>query len=576
MLSNSVRPVPTLRAPRARFVNGLCLGLAPVVAVLAAALLGAVPAQLAAADGGDGFTPIFDGKSLPASGWDGDPRFWRVEDGAITAESTPENPAKQNTFIIWRQGEVDDFDLRLEFRISSGNSGIQFRSWEEAEKWSVGGYQADIEVGTKSTGSLFGERGGDRLAKALEGTPGSPATPRPGAHRGILAACGERALVGKDHKRHAEGKLGDPEDLLSSFKEKDWNDYRILARGNRIALEVNGRATAEFTDGDPAMARRSGVLALQLHSGRPMKVQFRNIRMKRLKLEGLKKIVFIAGRGSHGSDSHAHNPGCRYLAKCLNDALPDVLACTYRDGWPSDPTALDNADSIIIYCDGGDGHVILPHLEAVGKLMRQGVGLANLHYAVEVPKGKPGDLILEWTGGYFETYWSVNPFWIGKFKKFVEHPITRGVKPFTVEDEWYYHMRFPDGMKDVTAVLTDVPPDETRNGPDGPHSGNPTVRARKGMEEHVGWAIQRPDGGRGFGFTGGHIHWNWGNDGFRTLVLNGIAWTARVEVPPGGVPSKTPTVEELESFLDSPLPADFDRGRVRKLLEAWKAEPAAK
>jgi hypothetical protein len=144
------------------------------------------------------------------------------------------------------------------------------------------------------------------------------------------------------------------------------------------------------------------------------------------------------------------------------------------------------------------------------------------------------------------------------------------VKPFAIDDEWYYHMRFPEGMKGVTPVLTCVPPDATRKRPDGPHSNNPTVRAGKGMPEHVGWVRQRPDGGRGFGFTGGHWHWNWANDGFRTLVLNGIVWVAGLDVPAGGVKTKTPTLEELEANPDFPQPEGFDRDRIRAMIKSWK------
>jgi len=177
-----------------------------------------------------------------------------------------------------------------------------------------------------------------------------------------------------------------------------------------------------------------------------------------------------------------------------------------------------------------------------------------------------------WIGGYYETHWSVNPTWKAAFQEFPHHPVARGVVPFAIEDEWYYHMRFVDDMQDVTPVLSAVPPEATRQGPDGPHSGNPAVRARKGMAEHVAWARQRADGGRGFGFTGGHFHWNWAHDQFRKLVLNGIAWTAGIDLPAEGIVSKTPTLEELEANQDFPKPADFDEQSWRARIESWKAK----
>lgn len=285
-----------------------------------------------------------------------------------------------------------------------------------------------------------------------------------------------------------------------------------------------------------------------------------------------KKIVLIAGRASHGYFAHAHYAGCALLAKALNENMPGIEAVVVRNGWPQDPAVLDDAAAIVLFSDGGGGNPILPHLEHVQRLMDRGVGLALLHYAVEVPKEKAGKQFLDWTGGYFETFWSVNPFWTARFEHLPDHPITRGVKPFAIADEWYYHMRFRENMEGVAPILSAVPPDSTRERPDGPHSNNPTVRARKGMVEHVAWARQRPDGGRGFGFTGGHFHYNWAHDGFRTIVLNAIVWVAGLEVPPGGVPSKTPTWAELEANQDFPPPPQFDRKHVENLLEQWKRE----
>jgi type 1 glutamine amidotransferase len=225
----------------------------------------------------------------------------------------------------------------------------------------------------------------------------------------------------------------------------------------------------------------------------------------------------------------------------------------HSNGWPSDASELEGADAILIYSDGGGGHpAIKPErLKILGELMSKGVGFGALHYAVEVPKDKGGPEFLKWTGGYFETYWSVNPFWVAEFKSFPDHPITRGVKPFRIRDEWYYHMRFPEGMKNVTPILTAVPPDNTRGKPGAnePHGGNPAVQARRGEPEHVMWATERPDGGRGFGFTGGHSHVNWGDENFRKVVLNAILWSARAEVPENGVECEV-TAEQLKENLD--------------------------
>ena len=278
-----------------------------------------------------------------------------------------------------------------------------------------------------------------------------------------------------------------------------------------------------------------------------------------------RRIVFIADRPSHGFGQHEANAGCLLLARCLR-AVPGIETAVSRNGWPSDAGVLAGAASVVLFTNGGPGHPAAPHLDELEPLMRAGVGLAALHWGVGVEKGRPADSFLAWLGGYYETYWSVNPFWTACFASLPAHPVTRGVKPFALYDEWYYHMRFRPGMEGVTPLLTAVPPDSTRNGPDGPHSGNPAVRARKGMPEHVAWAFERPSGGRGFGFTGGHYHWAWGVDGFRQVVLNGICWTAGIEIPAGGISAPAPGFPELLENQDKPVPADFTREQAEAAI----------
>lgn len=509
--------------------------------LLLALLLAVGGGELTAAE--PGFRPIFDGQTLTGwRPWSGDEKFWRVEDGAIVAESTPENPCQHNTFLVWDLGEVDDFELRLKFRITgsnAANSGIQFRGIQRPDGHVIG-YQADIDRAGQWVGCLYDE-----------------------AQRGILATRGQKVVVDAQGQRQVE-QVADAAELFSHVQRDDWNDYTILARGNVITLAINGHKTVELIDNDPNGLDRSGLLALQLHSGPPMKVEFKDIQLKRLPLsDGWKKLVFVAGTPSHGYFAHEHNAGCLLLAGRLNAAAREhglpVIATVYRNGWPKDPTAMDNADCVVSYCDGGARHYLNDRLEDFDQLVQErGVGLVCIHYAVETTIGKCGEHFLKWIGGYFEPHWSVNPHWTARFTKLPEHPITRGVQPFEINDEWYYHMRFVEGMQGVTPILTDLPPRETLTRPDGPHSGNPHVRAAvlERMEpQHVAWAYERPQGkGRGFGFTGGHFHKNWADDNFRKIVLNAIVWAAGLDVPPEGVPSRTPTQEELEQNQDFPKP----------------------
>jgi putative membrane-bound dehydrogenase-like protein len=280
-----------------------------------------------------------------------------------------------------------------------------------------------------------------------------------------------------------------------------------------------------------------------------------------------KKIAFMAGRPSHGYGSHEHYAGCKLLAAAIERALPGYETVVYQNGWPEDPKAFQDADVVVMYCDGGGGHPVNQHLEQLDKLADEGVGVVCLHYGVEVPKGEPGDHFLKWIGGYFETHWSVNPHWEAEFTSFPDHPVSRGVEPFTINDEWYYHMRFRPEMKGVTPILTAIPPESTLSRPDGPHSGNPHVRAKAGQPQHVAWVAERENGGRGFGFTGGHFHWNWGDPNFRKVVLNAIAWTAHDEIPEDGVQIKPVTLTQLEANQDYDPPQNFDRRAIQTRLK---------
>jgi hypothetical protein len=264
------------------------------------------------------------------------------------------------------------------------------------------------------------------------------------------------------------------------------------------------------------------------------------------------KVVFISGKPSHGRLAHEHRAGNMLLAKALNESGLPVETVVLKDvGYPKDESVLDDASSIVIFCTGHGGHVLNRKLKEFDALMKKGKGVVMIHWATEAVKGDPADKFLEWMGGFCDLHWSVNPHWTPKFRP-REHDIWNGVKPFSVNDEWYYHMRFVKDLKGVTPILTDVPPASTLKRPDGARSGNPTVRkaVANGETQHVAWAYKRDDGGRGFGFTGGHVHMNWQNDDNRKLMLNAILWTAKVKIPKDGVPSKTPTKEEMHANLD--------------------------
>jgi len=274
-----------------------------------------------------------------------------------------------------------------------------------------------------------------------------------------------------------------------------------------------------------------------------------------------KRLVMLAGRVSHGRGEHEFRAGCLLLQQSLAQ-VPGLRVEVYTNGWPvkvvdgktvDDNSVFEGADGVFMYADGGGGHpaIVPSRLKVIDGLAARGAGVGCAHYAVEVPAGDPGFAMLRWTGGYFEMFWSVNPHWVAGFTNLPVHPVTRGVNPFKINDEWYYHMKFMPAMTGVTPILSALPPARTA-GPNGPHSGNPWVRdaVAKGQSQPVMWTYDRPGGGRGFGFTGGHFHRNWENDDFRKVVLNSLVWMTGLEVPAGGIAS-TVTPEQLKANLDT-------------------------
>lgn len=282
-------------------------------------------------------------------------------------------------------------------------------------------------------------------------------------------------------------------------------------------------------------------------------------------------LVLIAGRPSHAPGDHEHRAGCLLFQQCLA-GVPGLKTIVYTGGWPTtqrdgvtvdDNTVLESADAVVIYSDGGGNHPALvgDHLEVLRRMMKRGAGFGCIHYATEPTKEKGEPEFLDWIGGAFETDWSVNPVWQAEFKTLPVHPVTRGVKPFSTEDEWYFHLRFRPAMKGVLPILTTVAPESTMSRPDGDHSGNPAVRAAvaRGEPQTVMWVTERKDGGRGFGFTGGHAHANWQNDDQRKLVLNALLWITKVPVPENGVIS-TVSDADMKANLDDKRPVSKKSG----------------
>ncbi|MGH7170228.1 MAG: ThuA domain-containing protein [Gemmataceae bacterium] len=270
-----------------------------------------------------------------------------------------------------------------------------------------------------------------------------------------------------------------------------------------------------------------------------------------LAAESRKKLVLLAGRPSHGPMEHEFNAGILLLKKCLA-RVSGLEVVHHRNGWPDSEKAFEGASGILLYADGGGGHPFIQdgRLSIVGDLMSRGVGLMCAHFAVEVPKDRGGKQFQDWIGGYYEHQWSCNPMWTPEFSDLPKHPITHGVKPFSIRDEWYFNMRFRPVSKDIKPILAAKPSDTVRDGPyvypRGPYAH---IQKAKGRTETMMWAVERKDGGRGVGFTGGHFHHNWKDDNFRKVVLNAAVWICKADVPKDGVPS-TVSEGEIKENLD--------------------------
>lgn len=276
-----------------------------------------------------------------------------------------------------------------------------------------------------------------------------------------------------------------------------------------------------------------------------------------------KRLILVAGRPSHPPGMHEFRAGCLLFQKALA-SVPGLTVEVHDMGWPAkevdgkrvdDNSVFENADAVLIYADGGKGHPAIQRerMALLQQLASRGAGLGFAHYGVEVPAGAPGDAMHRWIGGFYEDRYSVNPMWSPKFEKLPDHPVTRGVKPFSTHDEWYFNMRWtpePSTRARVTPILVDTPSDEVRKGPyvhpRGPYDH---VVADSGKAETMMWVHERPDGGRGFGFTGGHTHANWADPNQRRVFLNALLWIANVEVPAGGV-NDSITPEDLKQNLD--------------------------
>ncbi len=269
---------------------------------------------------------IFNGKDL--SGWDGDSRLWSVKDGVIRGETTKENPAQGNTFCVWRAGKLKDFELKIKFRIQNGNSGIQYRS-KEFDKWRIAGYQAEVENAPGKVGFLYHEAG-----------------------RGWLVNVGDMMEIDGKGNKNVVGRVNDKDALIKAgyYRDKDWNEYHIIAEGNHLRHYLNGYATMELVDNDRVTnpddprdnkgAAREGLLALQIHAGPPMVVEFKDIRIRELKPKYGDAAVLFNGKDLDN-----------WVAKGAKDEKD-------KGKWETGTAAMSSENPKLLVNKGGSGEMI--------------------------------------------------------------------------------------------------------------------------------------------------------------------------------------------------------------------------
>lgn len=296
-----------------------------------------------------------------------------------------------------------------------------------------------------------------------------------------------------------------------------------------------------------------------------------------------KRVLFLAGGNSHAWGQHKHLAGSQLLCDSINET--DGVEASLITSWP-ETAELMKADTLVIYADGWHAHPANDKLAELEAFMNAGKGLVAIHWATGIQAADPeakeqgeDPRRKQWRelmGADFEAYHSISNFWSTKFEEPSDHPVMRGVKPFSIYDECYFFLReCGHDHGHVKPAWTMRPPLETIEPGLSPYRGNDKARASLGEreeEQYVAWSFPREKGGRAFGFTGGHFHWTWANDSARKMVLNGIFWTTGGEVPEAGLESTTPDAKRMLEGLPDKNPGWTEASLQRALDKAAAGE----
>ncbi|MGZ8937620.1 MAG: ThuA domain-containing protein [Limisphaerales bacterium] len=316
------------------------------------------------------------------------------------------------------------------------------------------------------------------------------------------------------------------------FEDNKWYTIRLRVTDSKIQTWIDNERMIDADITGREISMRAGEIESSVPFGIATFQTTAAIRAVKIRQTPTKipRIDMIAGKKSHGPGEHEYKKAMQLLAAQLEKENDFIDVRVHFDGWPKDDEVLKTSDTVVLYSDGADKNerdhpLLLGRMKYMGDVMKGGAGLVCLHYSVIVPREQAGTQFLEWIGGYFDYETGDGPNkWYSKietkdFKVFPatpEHAILKGVGPFTIKEEFYFKLRFPEEKKNVTPIVT-------------------LDAGKKDWEKVVGWAIERPDGARGFGYTGGHFLKSFEDPNVQRLLLNAILWTAKAET---GGPTK--------------------------------------
>jgi len=267
-------------------------------------------------------------------------------------------------------------------------------------------------------------------------------------------------------------------------------------------------------------------------------------------------LILVAGNSVHRWGDHENLQICKLYKELLKESLPD-LNVEIVDSSKAQALDLERPiNAIIVVAEGENNHPFKDNPAILKDAYNKKINVGVVHYVLHFNEPKDYDYLDMTVGGHYEPYWSTNPTWRANFK-LSKHEISRGVNPFSIEDEYYFNIRF-NNRKDqkLIPIATAVPPDSTRMRKFGAHTGNPYIRVNKGKSEILLWAVKNPNGTRGFGYAGGHSIWAWANKDFRKLMLNAAAWISNIDIPEGGLESANINFDKIASQIAKPHRGD--------------------